>query len=128
MKLSRTQIEYLLIMDEMMEEGPVRLRDVAQALGVSKPSVHGMEEQFVRLGLIEKQRYAPVHMTEEGLRTAEEYRLQVQALSRCLEKALGLPGKRGQGQRPGPAGGVVGGISGQGVFLFVRPAGVRREE
>lgn len=91
MKLSRTQIEYLLIMDEMMAEGPVRLRDVAQALGVSKPSVHGMEEQFVRLGLIEKQRYAPVHMTEEGLRIAEEYRLQVQALSRCLEKALGLP-------------------------------------
>ena len=77
MKLSRTQIEYLLIMDEMMEEGPVRLRDVAQALGVSKPSVHGMEEQFVRLGLIEKQRYAPVHMTEEGLRTAEEYRGKV---------------------------------------------------
>ena len=91
MKLSRTQIEYLLIIDEMIEEGPVRLGDVAQALGVSKPSVHGMEEQLVRLGLIEKQRYAPVHMTEEGLRIAEEYRMQAQALSQRLGKALGLP-------------------------------------
>lgn len=91
MKLSRAQIQYLLIIYEMLEKGPVRLRDVAEILQVSKPSVHGMEEQFVRLGLLEKKRYMPIRMTEAGVKTVREYKGQLALLSGYLEKSLDLP-------------------------------------
>lgn len=91
MKLSRAQIQYLLIIYEMLEKGPVRLRDVAEILQVSKPSVHGMEEQFVRLGLLEKKRYMPIRMTEAGVKTVKEYKGQLALLSGYLEKSLDLP-------------------------------------
>ncbi len=91
MKLSRAQIQYLLIIYEMLEKGPVRLRDVAEAMQVSKPSVHGMEEQFVRLGLLAKKRYMPIQMTAEGKRVVKEYQKQLYVLSGHLEKSLYLP-------------------------------------
>ena len=89
-KLSRAQIQYLLMIYEMLEKGPVRLRDVADALQVSKPSVHGMEEQFVRLGLLEKKRYAPVRMTAMGKQIAEEYQISLSLLSEFLAGTLHL--------------------------------------
>lgn len=92
MELSRTQIQYLLTIYEMLEKGPVRLQDVAEALQVSKPSVHGMEEQFVRLGLLEKKRYASIQMTSLGKQAVEEYGKQLYLLSGHLRKSLGLPG------------------------------------
>ncbi len=92
MELSRTQIQYLLTIYEMLEKGPVRLQDVAEAMQVSKPSVHGMEEQFVRLGLLEKKRYASIQMTSLGKQAVEEYGKQLYLLSGHLRKSLGLPG------------------------------------
>lgn len=91
MELSRTQIQYLLTIYEMLEKGPVRLQDVAEAMQVSKPSVHGMEEQFVRLGLLEKKRYASIQMTSLGKQAVEEYGKQLYLLSGHLRKSLGLP-------------------------------------
>ncbi len=90
MKLSRAQIQYLLMIYEMLEKGPVRLRDIADALQVSKPSVHGMEEQFVRLGLLEKRRYAPVQMTEIGKQLAQEYKVSLSLLSESLANTFQL--------------------------------------
>lgn len=90
MKLSRAQIQYLLMIYDMLERGPARLRDIAEAMQVSKPSVHGMEEQFVRLGLLEKRRYMPIQMTAEGKRVVKEYQKQLYVLSRHLEKSLYL--------------------------------------
>lgn len=91
MNLSRAQIQYLLTIYAMLEKGSVRLQDIAQALQVSKPSVHGMEEQFVRLGLLEKKRYASVQMTELGKEVVKEYRELLQLLSDWLENSLSLP-------------------------------------
>lgn len=91
MKLSRAQIQYLLMIYDMLERGPVRLRDIAEAMQVSKPSVHGMEEQFVRLGLLDKRRYMPIQMTAEGKRVVKEYQKQLYVLSGHLEKSLYLP-------------------------------------
>lgn len=90
MELSRTQIQYLLTIYEMLEKGPVRLRDIAEAMQVSKPSVHGMEEQFVQMGLLEKKRYSPIQMTVLGGQAAKEYGSLLQLLSEYLEETLGL--------------------------------------
>lgn len=90
MELSRTQIQYLLTIYEMLEKGPVRLRDIAEAMQVSKPSVHGMEEQFVQMGLLEKKRYSSIQMTVLGQQAAKEYGNLLQLLSGCLEETLGL--------------------------------------
>lgn len=90
MELSRTQIQYLLTIYEMLEKGPVRLRDIAEVMQVSKPSVHGMEEQFVQMGLLKKKRYSSIQMTVLGRQAAKEYGNLLQLLSGCLEETLGL--------------------------------------
>lgn len=90
MELSRTQIQYLLTIYEMLEKGTVRLRDIAEAMQVSKPSVHGMEEQFVQMGLLEKKRYSSIQMTLLGEQAAKEYGTLLQLLSGCLEETLGI--------------------------------------
>lgn len=90
MKLSRVQIAYLLTIYEMLEKGPVRLADVAQVMGVSKPSVHGMEEQLIRLGLLEKKRYSSVQMTESGREKARRYGEAVEILTSYFQSTLQL--------------------------------------
>ena len=90
MKLSRVQIAYLLTIYEMLERGPVRLADVAQVMGVSKPSVHGMEEQLIRLGLLEKKRYSSVQMTESGREKARCYGEAVEILTSYFQSTLQL--------------------------------------
>ena len=90
MELSRTQIQYLLTIYEMLEKGPVRLRDIAEAMQVSKPSVHGMEEQFVQMGLLEKKRYSSIQMTFLGEQVAKEYGNLLQLLCGFLEETLGI--------------------------------------
>lgn len=68
-------IRYLLTMDELDPKNKgVRCVDIAMALGLSKPSVHGMMSTFAGWGLVEKQAYGDVFMTPDGRTAAQRYR------------------------------------------------------
>ena len=71
------QAKYLLAVYELQPSGKVRLVDVAQKLGVSKPSVHRMFRRLQDNGMIILDSKKGAALTEEGKtavgKYAEEY-------------------------------------------------------
>ncbi len=61
------QEDYLETIFKLKEEtGHVRISDVAEVLGLSKPSVTQMMQRLEKDGLIEYKPYHPVKLTPEG--------------------------------------------------------------
>lgn len=72
--LTSANIKYLLVLQELDQDGNgVRCANVAEALGVSRPSVHRMIDTLKGLKLVEKSRYGMVHITALGRFLAEQY-------------------------------------------------------
>ena len=71
MNLTANQIRFLLAVLSLasMDEG-VASKNIARILGVTRPSVHGMLEQMIERGLIEKVHYGKARLTDEGLAVA----------------------------------------------------------
>ena len=66
-KLTTTNIKYLITINQIYNtEKGVRCTDVANILGVSKPSVHRMVENMKNMGLIDKDRYGEIFFTDIG--------------------------------------------------------------
>ena len=65
--LSASGVRYLLALRELDRDGRgVRCAELAQSLGLSRPSVHNMMDSFAGLGLVNKNAYGVVLLTEEG--------------------------------------------------------------
>lgn len=74
--LTAANIRYLLTIDALSENGSsVRSADVASALGISRPSVHGMMNTLQALRLIQKKEYGRIQLTELGREMASAYSL-----------------------------------------------------
>lgn len=72
--LSASNIKYLLALHSLC--GPsneIRCVSVADALGISKASVHAMMNALKEKNLIEKNHYGMVHFTPEGRSLADQY-------------------------------------------------------
>ena len=72
--LSASNIKYLLALRSLC--GPsneIRCVSVADALGISKASVHAMMNALKEKNLIEKNHYGMVHFTPEGRCLADQY-------------------------------------------------------
>lgn len=72
--LSASNIKYLLALRSLC--GPsneIRCVSVADALGISKASVHAMMNALKEKNLIEKNHYGMVHFTPEGRSLADQY-------------------------------------------------------
>lgn len=84
-----THIRYLLTMDELDPENEgLRCVDIAVALGLSKPSVHGMMNTFTAWGLVKKQTYGDVFMTPDGRAAARQYRRYYTAVAGLLGRSF----------------------------------------
>jgi len=82
-KLTTTNIKYLITINQIYNtEKGVRCTDVANILGVSKPSVHRMVENMKSMGLIDKDRYGEIFFTEIGEELAAKYSRYYEAFSR----------------------------------------------
>lgn len=82
-------IRYLLTMDELDPKNKgIRCVDIAMALGLSKPSVHGMMSIFTGWGLVEKQAYGDVFMTPAGRAVAQRYRRYYTAVAGLLGRSF----------------------------------------
>lgn len=90
--LTGANIKYLLILYELGPDGNgVRCVDVARRLGVRKPSVHTMMDTLGDLGLITKEKYGAVRLTDIGYQLALRFEMCFRSLYGKLEGVLGLP-------------------------------------
>ena len=87
--LSASNIKYLLALRSLC--GPsneIRCVSVADALGISKASVHAMMNALKEKNLIEKNHYGMVHFTPEGRSLADQYAACYDVLAGYLHRVL----------------------------------------
>lgn len=95
--LSDSLARYVLAIHELsLEHQVARSKDIAEAVGVSRPSVTGALQKLDRAGLIEYERYGFVTLTERGQREARQLLLKHRAMQEFLEQGLGLPAGRAE--------------------------------
>ncbi|MGN1021443.1 MAG: metal-dependent transcriptional regulator [Aristaeellaceae bacterium] len=71
MNLTASQIRFLLaVLSLTSMDEDVASKNIAHILGISRPSVHGMLEQMIERGLVEKARYGRARLTAEGFAVA----------------------------------------------------------
>lgn len=88
--MTATHVKYLLAMHTLDSGNPCGMRcvDIANALHVSKPSVHMMLGNLREMGLIRKDRYGGAFFTEEGAALAARYAEYFKALVRRFSPML----------------------------------------
>lgn len=87
--LTASHLRYLLTMKELdNERGGVRCKDIAAALGLSKPSVHNMMDTFTEMGLISRNLYGIAYFTDAGYAIAEKYSKYYALVSEILEHSF----------------------------------------
>ena len=87
--LTAANIRYLLAIEDRDRDGKgVRCVDVAQALGITKPSVHSMVDSMKDMGLLEKPHYGVIRLTDLGRSTADRYQVYFQTICRHFAQFL----------------------------------------
>ena len=87
--LTAANIRYLLAIEDLDRDGKgVRCVDVAQALGITKPSVHSMVDSMKDMGLLEKPHYGVIQLTDLGRSTADQYQVYFQTICRHFTQFL----------------------------------------
>lgn len=70
--LTDAQIKYLAVLHDLDAQGKgVRSIEIVRTLGISRPSAHSMIERLAERGLVQKEYYGVVYLTEEGISEAE---------------------------------------------------------
>ena len=84
--LTAANIKYLIILHEMecCTKRGIRCVDIAKLLNITKPSVHTMIENLRFLGLVVKEHYGSVYMTEAGKHAAKRYLEHYSALKHSM--------------------------------------------
>ena len=90
--LTAANIKYLLTLRELEPSGNggIRCVDVAKKLNITKPSVHTMIKNLRDLGLVVKEHYGAIYMTESGKRAAESYLAHYSALRHSMINSIDL--------------------------------------
>lgn len=87
--LTAANIRYLLAIEDLDRDGKgVRCVDVAQALGITKPSVHSMVDSMKDMGLLEKPHYGVIRLTDLGRSTVDRYQVYFQTICRHFTQFL----------------------------------------
>ncbi len=88
MKLTRSQTRYLVEIHKLSGREGVRSVGIAEALGVSRPSVSRMLNNLTQLGLLEKNPEGIVLLTDVGRELAENRSRELKRLSVKLCETL----------------------------------------
>lgn len=81
-------LESLLILEE--RHGKIRCVDVANLMGVSKPSVNKAMNVLKDKGYVLQESYGDIHFTTEGKKIAEKIYDRHKTISRFLQEILGV--------------------------------------
>ncbi|SIQ95462.1 iron (metal) dependent repressor, DtxR family [Alkalispirochaeta americana] len=88
---------YLLAIYHLAAENKVaRSKDIAEVVGVSRPSVTGALQKLEKTGMINYEPYGYVSLTDAGDGLARKLLLKHRATQDFLQLALGLPHERAQ--------------------------------
>ena len=88
---------YVLAIYELSAESRVaRSKDIADLVGVSRPSVTGALQKLDKAGLIEYEPYGYITLTGRGEAEARQLLLKHRATQDFFELALGLSGERAE--------------------------------
>ena len=89
--LTASNIKYLLAISSLSGgNGSIRCVNVANALGITKPSVHMMIKTLCSMKLAAKAKYGTVQLTPEGAELAELYSRYYAVVKDHFENKLGL--------------------------------------
>ena len=92
MNLTVNQIRFLLAVLSLSSlDEDIASKNIARILGVTRPSVHGMLEQMIERGFIEKARYGSAQLTAEGLTLARALEARRDRLMLLFIRRDGLP-------------------------------------
>lgn len=92
MELNDTHIRYLLTIYRLSQNNQAVLsKDIAHCLSVQRPSVAQMLTVLMDKGLVLKERYGKVSLTDRGYFTARQLAGQAEALSEMMQSRLSLP-------------------------------------
>jgi len=81
-------LETIVLLEK--REGSARVTDIAQELGVSKPSVHVALHELENRKLAEHERYGAIMLTPEGRSAALEISRRHKVLTAFLGEVLGV--------------------------------------
>lgn len=70
-------------------------KDVAHLLGVKRPTIHRSLEVLQEKGLIQKELYGDVHLTEAGRERARQLEAQRDEISLLFSRQFALPPEEG---------------------------------
>lgn len=90
MKLTVSQMKYMLALGELDRGSKIRCTDVARKLHVKNPSVCGMLCRLEHMGLVQQDPYSDVRLTEEGRKMMQECRRYYACISGLLSERLKL--------------------------------------
>lgn len=89
--LTESQLQYLLAIYELSEEhGIARSREIAESLGVSRPSVTGALRSLAERGYVYYEPYGHVRLTDDGVQEARQLLLRHRAAYDFFVSVLGL--------------------------------------
>ncbi len=87
-KSGEDYLEAILFIEE--QQGRVKSVDIANFLGVSKPSVNKALTILQEMGYVSKPSYGEVTITQEGKRRAKSVAVKHKALTKLLTEVLGV--------------------------------------
>lgn len=94
-RIGRSGEDYLEAIGHLCHKnGAAQVSDIAQMLGVKKPSVTAAMRKLADLGLIEYHQYAPITLTREGAGYAERVIYSHTILLRFMTEVAGLAPER----------------------------------
>ena len=84
--LTASNIKYLIALHELdsSSERGIRCVDIAKRLNITKPSVHTMINNLRELGLVVKEHYGSVYLTDAGKHAAKRYIEHYSAIRRSM--------------------------------------------
>lgn len=85
-------LEALLRLEK--ERGTVRVKELAELLGLSNPSISTAIPRLGRLGLVTYERYGPIRLTPLGRRMARQVIRREEVLVEFFSRVLGIPEQR----------------------------------
>ena len=85
--------DYLEAVSVLADAGAVRVTDIADRLGVSKPSVLNALKALAERGLLEHEHYRGVSLTKSGSVRAAEIRERHEFLAAFLRNVVGVSAK-----------------------------------
>jgi len=90
MKFTLSQIKYLICLYRLSANGcGVKNIELANALGLSKPSVHYMLKSLTDLGMVEQEAFGLAHLTDDGCVMAQKYAFCYVVIERKITELCG---------------------------------------